>query len=43
MSQPLLFSEGRLVDAEGGAVMMGWEDGLMRHHTPPRLTLTLTL
>ena len=32
LSQPLVFSEGRLVDAEGGAVMMGWEDGLMRHH-----------
>ena len=32
LSQPLAFSEGRLVDAEGGAVMMGWEDGLMRHH-----------
>ena len=32
LSQPLVFSDGRLVDADGGAVMMGWEDGLMRHH-----------
>ena len=32
LSQPLVFSDGRLVDADGGAVMMGWEDVLMRHH-----------
>ncbi|KAI9205620.1 S-adenosyl-L-methionine-dependent methyltransferase, partial [Polychytrium aggregatum] len=32
LASPLVFSEGRLLDSERNAVMMGWEHPLMIHH-----------
>eukprot|EP01104_Vermistella_antarctica_P009064 TRINITY_DN2314_c0_g1_i1.p1 TRINITY_DN2314_c0_g1~~TRINITY_DN2314_c0_g1_i1.p1 ORF type:complete len:238 (-),score=31.80 TRINITY_DN2314_c0_g1_i1:531-1199(-) len=32
LQRPLVFSEGRILDADGNAVMMGWEAEIMRQH-----------